>query len=252
MNRLKNIVITKITDVQTIYSKKDRFVEMKKRDTYGLSFCREGQITYTHKGQDFVSDKDCILILPQGASYTLKGDKTGLFSLINFTCAKPVCDTFMIIPIQNSEVFEKDFEKIKELFLFPENHAKIMSIFYNMLHSLTKEESLCKTIAPAINYIEKNYSSPDISNELLAGLCNISEVYLRKLFLKHLKMTPRQYLLEIRLQKAKQLLSEGVLKINAIGEKCGFASPYHFSRFFRTETGLTPTEYMLANRSSGI
>lgn len=248
MNRLKNIVITKITDVQTIYSEKGRFVKIKNRDTYGLSFCRDGQITYTHNGQTFVSDKDCIVILPQKGSYTLSGDKTGFFSLINFTCVQSICDTFVTIPIQNIEVFEKDFEKIKELFLFPENHSKIMSIFYNMLHNLTKEDGACKTIAPAINYIEKNYSSPDISNELLADLCNISEVYLRKLFLKHLKMTPRQYLLEIRLQKAKQLLSEGVLKINAVGEKCGFTSPYHFSRFFKTTTGLTPTEYMLKNK----
>lgn len=248
MNELKNVVITEITEVTTIYSPKGRFAEMNNRKNYGLSLCREGQITYSHNGRDFVSDKDCVIILPQGASYTLKGDKTGTFALINFTCAQPLCDTFMTIPIQGTEAFEKDFEKIKELFLFPENHAKIMSIFYNMLHSLTKEESICKTIAPAINYIEKNYSSPDISNELLAGLCNISEVYLRKLFLKHLKMTPRQYLLEIRLQKAKQLLSEGVLKINAVGEKCGFSSPYHFSRFFKNQTGLTPTEYMLKNK----
>lgn len=47
---------------------------------------------------------------------------------------------------------------------------------------------------------------------------------------------------------AKQMLSEGTLKINAISENCGFSNPYHFCRLFKDKTGLTPSEYMKQNR----
>ena len=100
---------------------------------------------------------------------------------------------------------------------------------------------------PAIKYIENNYKDYTLSNQTLADVCNISEVYLRKLFIKHLNTTPKQYICDIRLSKAKQLLSEGILKTNAICEQCGFSSLSNFSRFFKEKTGLTPTEYLKEN-----
>lgn len=78
----------------------------------------------------------------------------------------------------------------------------------------------------------------------LALKCNISEVYFRRIFTKHYNMTLKQFLIDIRINKSKQLLSEGALKINAIAVKCGFSNQYHFCRVFKEKTGLTPTEYM--------
>lgn len=248
MKGLKNIVVTEIKDVITVYSPKGRNVKMTDRKSYGMSFCSEGQITYTHNGKKFVSDNKHIIILPKGGSYTLKGEKTGFFPVINFNCNKPLSDTFLLFPIENVDIFMKDFETMKKLFFSQENHAKVMSVFYNMIHNLVSEEPVCKTIEPAIRYIKNNYRSTNLTNEILAKECCISEVYLRKLFNKHLNTTPKQYIAEIRLQKAKQLLSEGSLKINSIFEECGFQSSYNFSRFFKEKTGKTPTEYMKQNR----
>ena len=248
MEKLKNIVVTEITDALTVYSPKGRFEKMTNRSSYGMSFCSEGQITYTHNGKRFVSDNKHIIILPQGQSYTLRGDKTGVFPVINFTCNEPLNDTFLLYPLENIDLFIKDFEMIKKLILFPENRAKVMSIFYDMIHNLVYEGCFCNTIAPAVQYIRKNYKDGKITNKILAKECNISEIYLRKLFNKHLKTTPKQYISEMRLQKAKQLLSEGILKINSISERCGFQSSYNFCRFFKEKTGVTPTEYMRQNK----
>ena len=252
MEKLKNIVISEITGVITVYSPKGRYEKINNRRCYGLSFCNEGQITYTHNGKSFVSDSNHIIILPEGQSYTLKGDKTGIFPVINFTCSKLLSDTFLLFPTENIDTFMNDFEMIKKLILFPENRTKIISIFYNMIHNLISDSCLPKSVIPAIKYIEKNYKSQNLTNEILAKECNISEVYLRKLFKKHLNTTPKQYIADIRLQKAKQLLSEGVLKINSISEECGFQSSYNFCRFFKEKTGLTPTVYMKQNKIQKI
>jgi len=61
-------------------------------------------------------------------------------------------------------------------------------------------------------------------------------------------MTPRQFIIEIRINKAKQLLTDGTLKISAVAEKCGFTNQYHFTRVFKSRVGLTPSEYMKQSR----
>ena len=149
--------------------------------------------------------------------------------------------------MQNFEAFYNDFRQIKELLLFPENRIKAMGIFYLMIHRIISYSGVCRPLLPAIEFIEKNYHNPNLSNGQLAEKCNISEVYFRKLFTKHQSCTPKQYISEIRLQKAKQLLSENTLKVSAIAEKCGFSSANHFWRFFKEKTGLTPTEYAKQN-----
>ena len=252
MDKLKSIVITKIDDIFTVYSSKGRFLEINNRGCYGFSFCTEGQITYTHNGIKYVSDNKHIIILPEGQTYTLTGDKTGVFAVIDFKCTEKLADTFILLPTEKCEEFMYDFKTVNGLFMFPENHTKVLSIFYDMIHRLISENSLCKTIAPAIKYIEENYRRKILTNEMLADVCNISEVYLRKLFKKHLNTTPKQYISDIRLQKAKYLLKEGALKVNVVAEECGFDSSYNFCRFFKNKTGTTPSEYMKNNKTYKI
>ena len=248
MEQLKKIIVTDIVEVLMISSPKGRFEKIYNRSCYGLSFCIDGQITYTHNGTKFVSDNTHAILLPQGQSYTLYGDKKGLFPVINFTCREPLCDTFALLPIQDNGSFIMDCEQMKALSLFDGNQTKIMSIFYNMLHRLSSYGAIGNTLMTAIKYIEKNYQNPTLTNKMLAKECKISEVYLRKLFAAQLQTTPKQFILEIRMQKAKQLLTEGGVKISTIAEHCGVSNPYHFCRLFKQKTGMTPTEYARQNR----
>ena len=137
---------------------------------------------------------------------------------------------------------------MKALSLFEENRAKMMSVFYNILHRLSTESSVRNVILPAIRYIESNYQNPKLSNAELAEKCNISEVYFRKIFTETYKTTPKQFIVDIRINKAKQLLSEGFLKVGTVAGLCGFSNQFHFCRLFKERTGLTPTEYMERNR----
>ena len=137
---------------------------------------------------------------------------------------------------------------MKALSLFEENRAKMMSVFYNILHRLSTESSVRNVILPAIRYIESNYQNPKLSNAELAEKCNISEVYFRKIFTETYKTTPKQFIVDIRINKAKQLLSEGFLKVGTVAGLCCFSNQFHFCRLFKERTGLTPTEYMERNR----
>ena len=248
MEILNKITITDIKELFTVTSLRGRSEEIHNRESYGLSFCTEGKITYTLGGKQAVSDENHAVILPKGQSYSLHGDKTGIFAVINFDCNDSLCDNVISISVQNSETYIKDFEKMKALSLFEENRAKMMSVFYNILHRLSTESSVRNVILPAIKHIESNYQNPKLSNVELAQKCNISEVYFRKVFTEVYKTTPKQFIMDVRIDKAKQLLSDGFLRVGAVAEQCGFSNQYHFCRLFKEKTGITPTEYMKQNR----
>lgn len=249
MELLNDLTVTGDLEVVTVRQIKGTSAEIKKRPNYGLSFCYDGQITYTLDGVDYISDPDCAIILPKGRTYSLRIDKSGFFPLINFDCDGFLCDKHIVLPLENPSALIKEFEYIKKLSLFEKNRPKMMSAFYSLIDGIISQTDVGGSIiGGAVAYLEANLSDPTLDNEILAKQANISEVYFRQLFLKQFGITPRQYIINARIVKAKQLLATGDKKISAVAEECGFVSVYHFSRCFKEKVGVTPTEYLNSNR----
>ena len=249
MEKLENIVVTNIDEVFSVYSPKGKTASVTNRFGYGLSFCQEGKIVYHHKGKDYVSDASCVILLPKGEDYSLTVEQTGVFPVVNFQCAEPLTDVHRLIPVRDTESLMQDYKRLRSLSLFENNRTEMLSVFYRMISGILRQQKMDDGILhPAAEHIKKQYGNSDLSNAELADLCGISEVYFRKLFEKRYGMTPKQYIIDIRMSRAKQLLAEGGMKICAVAEACGFSGPYHFSRMFKQKVGMTPTEYMEKNR----
>ena len=93
-----------------------------------------------------------------------------------------------------------------------------------------------------LDYIHE-YLHQDIKLADLATLLNISESHFSHQFKQAIGMTPHQYLLQQRIERAKQLLKEGDRSIMDIAFLCGFNSHSHLSKQFRQLTGMTPKAY---------
>ena len=247
MSVFKDAVITKIEPPVTVFSERGRKMVMQDRPFWGISFCLEGQITYTHNGQNFVSKKGTAILLPKGGNYLLNGDKEGLFPLINFDCDNLNLDTFVVFPLSDALSYIHDYNLLSGCFLFDNKKLKQFQLLYGILEHLDLEQSK-NPLSPITSYIENHISDSSISNKILAEKMHISEVYLRKLFLNNLCTTPKQYILDLRINKAKQLLTDSNFNVTKISENCGFSSLYHFCRIFKEKTGVTPTEYSKHNR----
>lgn len=248
---LSNITVTEVSAAFRVYSPSGRREQMTNRPTYGLTLCEGGRITYIQDGEEYVSDSHSVLILPKGGTYSIHRDEEGVFPLINFDCTESIGEKIAVFDIDDPSPLVRDFDKIKTLILQSGSRAKIFSLFYNILSKL-ESSHICAELAPAISYINQSYTDPNITNADIAAQCRISEVYFRKLFSQHLRISPKQYIIDLRIERAKQRLSEGVLKISAISEECGFASPYHFCRIFKQHTGLTPSQYSKSNKMAKI
>ncbi len=243
MESLSQIIISDIDEVLTVCANKGRQVDTQNRRCYGLSFCTSGKITYTHNGRQFVSEKGNAIILPKGATYRLYNNEGGEFPLINFSCAKDFTEEFITLPINSVESYLNDFERLKKYFISVGNRLRSIGILYDIFDRINREAKADGILTPAIKKIHSDFCSTDINNFSLAKTVNMSEIYFRRLFKEKYSTTPKQYILNMRINLAKQKLAQTNNSVNQISLDCGFSSVYHFCRAFKEKTGITPTEY---------
>lgn len=120
-----------------------------------------------------------------------------------------------------------------------------MTFYEKELHRIRgivyANESQVNTVIATRNYIETHYDA-DLNLDVLAHIQRISKYHLLRLFKKYYGLTPRQYVMDIRIERSKKYLRTGM----AVTETCfavGFKSLGSFSALFKRKTGKTPTQF---------
>ena len=90
-----------------------------------------------------------------------------------------------------------------------------------------------------IQMMEKNIEEPT-SPSILAREVGMSTRQLERLFRRYLNRSPKRYYMELRLQKARNLLMQTEMSVINVALACGFASPSHFSKCYRSHYNTTP------------
>lgn len=106
--------------------------------------------------------------------------------------------------------------------------------------TLTKHDEVMSKI---IETIHAQYADPNLSIERLAELVDMSAMYLGRLFKKMNTKSVAEYINQVRLGKAKELLLGTRLSILEISEQVGFLNSGYFYTLFKKATGITPNQY---------
>lgn len=94
-------------------------------------------------------------------------------------------------------------------------------------------------LSQVIQMMETNIEEP-ISPSILAKDVGMSTRQLERLFRRYLNRSPKRYYMELRLQKARNLLMQTDMSVINVALACGFASPSHFSKCYRAHYNTTP------------
>jgi len=132
---------------------------------------------------------------------------------------------------------------------FESFRSYIVNIFNQLSHR--KAPSYSFIITKCIKYIEENYDKNISLSDLAEYTCK-SKSYLSTLFKLETNVNFSQFLINFRIEKAKQLLKESDSKIYEIAEQVGFNNPYYFSKVFKETTGLCSKEYRDRHYNAGV
>lgn len=94
----------------------------------------------------------------------------------------------------------------------------------------------------AIDFIERSLADP-IGVAEIAAASGVSPFHFSRAFRQTTGRPPYAYLLDRRIARAKDLLATQHAPLTTIADQCGFASPGQFSRMFRRQTGVTPSQF---------
>jgi len=101
-------------------------------------------------------------------------------------------------------------------------------------------------VARAIHEAMRRMADPEQETVPLPELAHslgVSYTWFRKMFAHHTGLSPHQYRLQLRLGRARTLLSETTLAVKEIAFRCGFESEQYFCRLFKSKTGVPPGEW---------
>jgi AraC-like DNA-binding protein len=125
--------------------------------------------------------------------------------------------------------------------------SNLISLFYSAQQSQPAADAQsANAVESAITRIQNEFDR-DLNIKLLAQEAGVSYSQFRHTFAAHTGMGPHEYLLELRLVRARSLLAETELPIKEIAFQIGFEDDHYFSRLFRRKLKLTPGQWR--NRS---
>ncbi|MGI6011904.1 MAG: helix-turn-helix domain-containing protein [Ruminococcus sp.] len=99
-----------------------------------------------------------------------------------------------------------------------------------------------KRVAACIRYMKAHIDRP-VTLEELAKEVHLSPYYLNRIFKRYTDASPGEFMLNLRLSRAKQLLVTTTHPIYIISEMCGYRDPDYFIRIFKKKIGATPLRY---------
>ncbi|MGK7909566.1 MAG: helix-turn-helix domain-containing protein [Synechococcus sp.] len=133
--------------------------------------------------------------------------------------------------------------------LYVNSLANVLAVHLLRHHATTRPPLTVYTgglpqrqLLQVLDYIDAHLGS-DITLAELAELVDLSQFHFGRLFKQSLGLSPYQYLLQQRVERAKTLLRQSDQSIVEIALKCGFNSQSHLGRKFRQLTGITPKAY---------
>ena len=223
------------------------------RPYHGLALHLDGERYYKFSNGKrlFVSSGD-LIYLPKGSDYVVEGIKTGGVYAINFDLSETTSFSPFVMKVKNLGTFSEKFKQVENIWHVRKHgfEMRCKSILYTVILDIMKEYShgyisnnTEKLIAPAITYIHSEYTGDTISIARLAELCGVSETYFRKIFSAVKGCSPIDYINSLKLSRAKELLISGMYTVSEVAEQSGFHDESYFSRFFKKQTGVSPSDY---------
>ena len=204
-------------------------------------------------GEKLFIKSGSLIYIPQGSEYTVRfhsypGAEANTVG-INFYMFDENNEPFIMsdkITVFKHMDFRFAIDRINDASELPVPcYGRMKAGVYEIISSLSEKQKIgkkFKIIENGIMYME-NLTRDELKIGEIAKLCNVSEIYFRKLFKEHSGLSPANYRLRAKLEKAKMYLEYDNMSIAEISEMLKFTDTAYFCKQFKAHTGMTPLEF---------
>lgn len=191
--------------------------------------------------QNLAADRKYTLFIQQLLGYLERCENEGCRQCMLNQLLKRICEI-----ANRNRLSASLHERIDELITNSADYKTIREGIYDILNDIfhTFPETSSTTVAAEIkSYIDQHYTE-QISLTRLAQKFNFSISYVSSLFKNAYQISPNEYLIRLRIDRAKTLLLENTqANIRQTAELVGYNDPYYFSRLFKMTVGISPSDY---------
>lgn len=176
-----------------------------------------------------------------------------------FLQENPFEDCYAVRP-SNARLLAGSFQKLCDAFhrASPINRLMVKQMLYAIMHTAFSERMSEKPFVPKVNvpeqarrYIEANYAQPNPIQKL-SNLLDISRSSLHEQFRRNMGMSPREYLMQCRMEAVCRALCQSDLTIQEIAMLCGMRDKDYLSKLFSKRFGMAPGAYRTINADSSV
>ena len=220
-------------------------------DSLGFRLSGNGSFRYNKK--EYPVTTSDIIYLPHNIHYSQSTEGETIISINFINYSSKEKNTLQILHLDNPDWYKDTICRMYKIWNEKEPGYKHLctSLLYELLYMTNKqlkETNLVNNsgtiMSSAVEYIHKNYRNSDLSIAALAKRYSVSEAYFRRLFNKTYLTSPMQYITNLRLEYASQLLLSKFYTVKEVSEKSGFNDEKYFSRIFKKTFGSSPRAYV--------
>lgn len=209
---------------------------------------------------------DCILetkpntirFLPEGKTkrYDLLLHEQGECIDVFFTTDRKISQEAFNLNVSQNEKLGTLFKKLFSTWVSKNKgyYLESVSLLYRIFAELQKDmpapHQHKSKIAPAMELIHNRFLTDELHINTLAAACKMGESYFQKLFKKIHGISPKKYIIQLKINHACDLLRIARYTVTEIAELCNFSDVYFFSRQFKEYMGVSPTQFVKKYKSS--
>ena len=249
------MVVSEISAIY-LYRSDRRAWESKLRRHHILSLQLTGHYDHDFGDRVLPVRAGSLFFIHKDDAYTVKRREAGEALCVAFACDEP--PRTAVYDVASEPRFENLFRKLYALrhIEIPETRCYAMAVLYELLGLLLSRgeppavrQGTAARIEAACRYIHAHYRDGELTNARLAAEAGLGVRRFSELFAECYHTTPAQYVIELRLQTAARLLSDG-LSVTHTAHEVGFRDIYYFSRLFRRRFSIPPGRYAAAERQA--